>query len=199
MEFINCTTGYWTQAGDVSAYIPTNVISITDGQIFLDTDLFNSGVRPAIDVGYQYQELISAQVKSMKKLSGTLKLDLAQYRELEAFAKFGSDLDPATQAQLRRGERTAELLKQDVYQPLPVEQEIVLLKVNDAGLLDKLPVSSIGEFQTQYLETVNAKYSNEMADLANSGILSDEFGNKVIESANNVIDQLIATEDGKYG
>ena len=104
-------------------------------------------------------------------------------------------MDPATQAQLRRGERTAELLKQDVYQPLPVEQEIVLLKVNDAGLLDKLPVSSIGEFQTQYLETVNAKYSNEMADLANSGILSDEFGNKVIESANNVIDQLIATED----
>ena len=187
-----------TQAGDVSAYIPTNVISITDGQIFLDTDLFNSGVRPAIDVGISVSRVGgSAQVKSMKKLSGTLKLDLAQYRELEAFAKFGSDLDPATQAQLRRGERTAELLKQDVYQPLPVEQEIVLLKVNDAGLLDKLPVSSIGEFQTQYLETVNAKYSNEMADLANSGILSDEFGNKVIESANNVIDQLIATEDGK--
>ena len=185
-----------TQAGDVSAYIPTNVISITDGQIFLDTDLFNSGVRPAIDVGISVSRVGgSAQVKSMKKLSGTLKLDLAQYRELEAFAKFGSDLDPATQAQLRRGERTAELLKQDVYQPLPVEQEIVLLKVNDAGLLDKLPVSSIGEFQTQYLETVNAKYSNEMADLANSGILSDEFGNKVIESANNVIDQLIATED----
>jgi F-type H+-transporting ATPase subunit alpha len=185
-----------TQAGDVSAYIPTNVISITDGQIFLDTDLFNSGVRPAIDVGISVSRVGgSAQVKSMKKLSGTLKLDLAQYRELEAFAKFGSDLDPATQAQLRRGERTAELLKQDVYQPLPVEQEIVLLKVNDAGLLDKLPVSSIGEFQNQYLETVNAKYSNEMADLANSGILSDEFGNKVIESANNVIDQLIATED----
>ena len=185
-----------TQAGDVSAYIPTNVISITDGQIFLDTDLFNSGIRPAIDVGISVSRVGgSAQVKSMKKLSGTLKLDLAQYRELEAFAKFGSDLDPATQAQLRRGERTAELLKQDVYQPLPVEQEIVLLKVNDAGLLDKLPVSSIGEFQTQYLETVNAKYSNEMADLANSGILSDEFGNKVIESANNVIDQLIATED----
>ncbi len=185
-----------TQAGDVSAYIPTNVISITDGQIFLDTDLFNSGIRPAIDVGISVSRVGgSAQVKSMKKLSGTLKLDLAQYRELEAFAKFGSDLDPATQAQLRRGERTAELLKQDVYQPLPVEQEIVLLKVNDAGLLDKLPVSSIGEFQTQYLETVKAKYSNEMADLANSGILSDEFGNKVIESANNVIDQLIATED----
>lgn len=100
----------------------------------------------------------------MKKLSGTLKLDLAQYRELEAFAKFGSDLDASTQAQLRKGERTVELLKQDVYQPLPVEQEIVLLKVNDVGLLDKLPVSSISEFQTQFLETVGAKFSKEMAE-----------------------------------
>ena len=128
-----------TQAGDVSAYIPTNVISITDGQIFLDTDLFNSGIRPAIDVGISVSRVGgSAQVKSMKKLSGTLKLDLAQYRELEAFAKFGSDLDPATQAQLRRGERTAELLKQNVYEPLPVEHQIVLLKVNDKGFLTNL-------------------------------------------------------------
>lgn len=185
-----------TQAGDVSAYIPTNVISITDGQIFLDTDLFNSGIRPAIDVGISVSRVGgSAQVKSMKKLSGTLKLDLAQYRELEAFAKFGSDLDPATQAQLRRGERTAELLKQDVYQPLPVEQEIVLLKVNDAGLLDKLPVSSIAEFQTQFLETIGAKYSSDMVELAQSGVLTDEFGNNVIESAKHVIDQLLATEE----
>jgi len=185
-----------TQAGDVSAYIPTNVISITDGQIFLDTDLFNSGIRPAIDVGISVSRVGgAAQVKSMKKLSGTLKLDLAQYRELEAFAKFGSDLDPATQAQLRRGERTAELLKQDVYQPLPVEKEIVLLKVNDVGLLDKLPVTSIGEFQTQFLETISAKFSTEMAALATSGILSDEFGESVIESANHVIDQLVATEE----
>ena len=185
-----------TQAGDVSAYIPTNVISITDGQIFLDTDLFNSGTRPAIDVGISVSRVGgSAQVKSMKKLSGTLKLDLAQYRELEAFAKFGSDLDPATQAQLRRGERTAELLKQDVYQPLPVEQEIVLLKVNNAGLLDKLPVSGIGEFQNQFLETVGSKFSKEMADLASSGILNDEFGSKLIDTANTVIDQLLAAEE----
>jgi len=185
-----------TQAGDVSAYIPTNVISITDGQIFLDTDLFNSGIRPAIDVGISVSRVGgSAQVKSMKKLSGTLKLDLAQYRELEAFAKFGSDLDPATQAQLRRGERTAELLKQDVYQPLPVEQEIVLLKVNDAGLLDKLPVTSISEFQTQFLETVGAKYSAEMTELATTGILTEDFGAQVIESANHVIDQLLAAEE----
>ena len=185
-----------TQAGDVSAYIPTNVISITDGQIFLDTDLFNSGTRPAIDVGISVSRVGgSAQVKSMKKLSGTLKLDLAQYRELEAFAKFGSDLDPATQAQLRRGERTAELLKQDVYQPLPVEQQIVLLKVNNAGLLDKLPVSGIGEFQNQFLETVGSKFSKEMADLASSGILNDEFGSKLIDTANTVIDQLLAAEE----
>ncbi len=185
-----------TQAGDVSAYIPTNVISITDGQIFLDTDLFNQGIRPAIDVGTSVSRVGgSAQVKSMKKLSGTLKLDLAQYRELEAFAKFGSDLDASTQAQLRKGERTVELLKQDVYKPLPVEQEIVLLKVNDVGLLDKLPVSGISEFQTQFLETVGAKYSQEMAALASSGVLSDEFGAQIVETANHVIDQLLAAKE----
>lgn len=185
-----------TQAGDVSAYIPTNVISITDGQIFLDTDLFNSGTRPAIDVGISVSRVGgSAQVKSMRKLSGTLKLDLAQYRELEAFAKFGSDLDPATQAQLRKGERTAELLKQDVYQPLPVEREIVLLKVNADGLLDKLPVDQIGEFQAQFLETVLSKYGKEMEALAVSGLLSDEFGAEVISTAKTVIDQLLAASE----
>ncbi|MEQ9313544.1 MAG: F0F1 ATP synthase subunit alpha, partial [Cytophagales bacterium] len=185
-----------TQAGDVSAYIPTNVISITDGQIFLDTDLFNSGIRPAIDVGTSVSRVGgSAQVKSMKKLSGTLKLDLAQYRELEAFAKFGSDLDAATQAQLRKGERTVELLKQDVYQPLQVERQIVLLKVNDAGLLDKLPVDLISEFETQFLETVLSKYSTEMEGLATSGVLSDDFGSKVLDSANTVIDQILAGQE----
>lgn len=185
-----------TQAGDVSAYIPTNVISITDGQIFLDTDLFNSGIRPAIDVGTSVSRVGgSAQVKSMKKLSGTLKLDLAQYRELEAFAKFGSDLDAATQAQLRKGERTVELLKQDVYQPLPVEREIALLKVNSAGLLDKLPVDLISEFEAQFLETVLSKYSQEMQDLANSGVLTDDFGSKVVETASTVIDQILAAKE----
>ncbi|MEQ9310345.1 MAG: F0F1 ATP synthase subunit alpha [Balneolaceae bacterium] len=185
-----------TQAGDVSAYIPTNVISITDGQIFLDTDLFNSGTRPAIDVGISVSRVGgSAQVKSMKKLSGTLKLDLAQYRELEAFAKFGSDLDPSTQAQLRRGERTAELLKQDVYQPLPVEREIVLLKVNSVGLLDKLPVAKISEFQSQFLETVLTKYSKEIEELASTGVLTDDFGDKVISTAQSVIDQILAAQE----
>ncbi|MAL16108.1 MAG: F0F1 ATP synthase subunit alpha [Balneola sp.] len=183
-----------TQAGDVSAYIPTNVISITDGQIFLDTDLFNQGIRPAIDVGTSVSRVGgSAQVKSMKKLSGTLKLDLAQYRELEAFAKFGSDLDASTQAQLRKGERTVELLKQDVYQPLPVEQQIALLKINDVGLLDRLEVEQIEQFENQYLETVGIKYEDEMQKLADSGILDDSFGDNLIEIAKSVIDQVTAS------
>jgi F-type H+-transporting ATPase subunit alpha len=182
-----------TQAGDVSAYIPTNVISITDGQIFLDTDLFNSGIRPAIDVGISVSRVGgSAQVKSMKKLSGTLKLDLAQYRELEAFAKFGSDLDPATQAQLRRGERTAELLKQNVYEPLPVENQIVLLKVNDKGLLDKLAVDAILNFQAEFLDVVTSKYEKEMANLAATGLLTDEFGEQILATASQIIEQINA-------
>ncbi len=185
-----------TQAGDVSAYIPTNVISITDGQIFLDTDLFNSGIRPAIDVGISVSRVGgSAQVKSMKKLSGTLKLDLAQYRELEAFAKFGSDLDAATQRQLKRGERTVELMKQDEYVPLPVEQQIALLKINNEGLLDKLAVDQIQEFEQNYLETVNAKFSNKMEELSKSGVLSDSFGEELLNVANSVIDQIQATAE----
>lgn len=185
-----------TQAGDVSAYIPTNVISITDGQIFLDTDLFNSGVRPAIDVGTSVSRVGgSAQVKSMKKLAGTMKLDLAQYRELEAFAKFGSDLDPATQRQLKRGERTVELLKQDIYQPLAVQEQIALLKVNSEGLLDELTVDQISEFEENYLETVNAKYDKEMNELAASGVLGDEFGEELIATANTIIDQIQAAQE----
>lgn len=185
-----------TQAGDVSAYIPTNVISITDGQIFLDTDLFNSGVRPAIDVGTSVSRVGgSAQVKSMKKLSGTMKLDLAQYRELEAFAKFGSDLDPATQRQLKRGERTVELLKQDIYQPRPVQDQIALLKVNDEGLLDKLEVDQISEFEEEYLETINVKFGDEMKELGLSGNLDDEFGDKLVEVAESVINQIAAAEE----
>ncbi|MFN1833679.1 F0F1 ATP synthase subunit alpha [Balneola sp. MJW-20] len=184
-----------TQAGDVSAYIPTNVISITDGQIFLDTDLFNQGIRPAIDVGTSVSRVGgSAQVKSMKKLSGTLKLDLAQYRELEAFAKFGSDLDASTQAQLRKGERTVELLKQDVYQPLAVEKQIALLKINNVGLLDKLKVNKISEFEEQFLENISLKYEKEMDALSKSGVLDDAFGDKLVEAAQHVIDQITATD-----
>jgi len=185
-----------TQAGDVSAYIPTNVISITDGQIFLDTDLFNSGVRPAIDVGTSVSRVGgSAQVKAMKKLSGTMKLDLAQYRELEAFAKFGSDLDPATQRQLKRGERTVELLKQDIYEPRPVQDQIALLKVNDEGLLDELKVDQISEFEDNYLETINVKFSKEMKEVGEKGVLSDEFGEKLLKTAKTIIDQIAVTEE----
>ena len=180
-----------TQAGDVSAYIPTNVISITDGQIFLDTDLFNSGVRPAIDVGISVSRVGgSAQVKSMKKLSGTLKLDLAQYRELEAFAKFGSDLDASTQRQLKRGQRTVELMKQGEFQPLPVENQIALLKVNNAGLLDMLDVDKIREFESEFLETLVAKYSAKMQALAASGSLEDAFGDEIVELAKTVISRV---------
>ncbi|MDZ7694408.1 MAG: F0F1 ATP synthase subunit alpha [Balneolaceae bacterium] len=185
-----------TQAGDVSAYIPTNVISITDGQIFLDIDLFNSGVRPAIDVGTSVSRVGgAAQVKAMKKLSGTMKLDLAQYRELEAFAKFGSDLDPSTQRQLKRGERTVELLKQNEYQPLTVQEQIALLKINDEGLLDKLSVDQVEEFEQNYLETVNARFSDEMEKLKQSGVLDDTFGEKLINTAETVIDQILINEE----
>ena len=185
-----------TQAGDVSAYIPTNVISITDGQIFLDTDLFNSGVRPAIDVGTSVSRVGgSAQVKSMKKLSGTMKLDLAQYRELEAFAKFGSDLDPATQRQLKRGERTVELLKQDVYQPRPVEDQIALLKVNSEGLLDELKVEQIQEFEENFLETIHVKFDKKLKELSKTGNLDEEFGEELLEAGKTVINQIKATEE----
>ncbi len=185
-----------TQAGDVSAYIPTNVISITDGQIFLDTDLFNSGVRPAIDVGTSVSRVGgAAQVKSMKKLSGTMKLDLAQYRELEAFAKFGSDLDPATQRQLKRGERTVELLKQDIYQPRPVEDQIALLKINSEGMLDDLKVDQIQDFEEEYLETIHVKFDDKLAELGDSGTLDEEFGEELMEVASVIIDQMTATEE----
>ncbi|MEX0773874.1 MAG: F0F1 ATP synthase subunit alpha [Balneolales bacterium] len=176
-----------TQAGDVSAYIPTNVISITDGQIFLQTHLFNAGVRPAIDVGISVSRVGgNAQVKSMKKLSGTMKLDLAQYRELEAFAKFGSDLDLSTQQQLSRGARSVELLKQGLYAPLSVDKQIAILLVNSAGILDKIPVDKISEFESRYLETIGLKYEKELADLADKGVVSPEFQEKLLKEAGTV-------------
>ncbi len=185
-----------TQAGDVSAYIPTNVISITDGQIFLQTNLFNSGIRPAIDVGISVSRVGgSAQVKAMKKLSGTLKLDLAQYRELEAFAKFGSDLDAATQKQLNRGARSVELLKQGQYNPLAVSQQVALLFANNNGILDKLGVDLISEFEEQYLEMLSTKHSDAMAEIDAQGVLSDENQAKLLEVANTVQSQMLASRD----
>lgn len=182
-----------TQAGDVSAYIPTNVISITDGQIFLNSNLFNSGVRPSIDVGISVSRVGgSAQVKAMKKLSGTMKLDLAQYRALEAFAKFGSDLDPVTQRQLNRGARTVELLKQGLYNPLPVQNQIALLLVNSKGLLDQLTQDKIAQFEHDYLSVVTVKYADEMRELAKSGTLSDELSENLLKEAESIIKQFNA-------
>jgi F-type H+-transporting ATPase subunit alpha len=180
-----------TQAGDVSAYIPTNVISITDGQIFLQSNLFNSGVRPAIDVGISVSRVGgAAQVKSMKKLSGSMKLDLAQYRELEAFAKFGSDLDASTQRQLARGARTVEILKQNLYSPLRVDKQIAILLVNSKGLLDKIAINKISEFESQYLESISLKYAAEMDELQRNGTISDDLAAKFVAEAEKVVANL---------
>jgi F-type H+-transporting ATPase subunit alpha len=151
-----------TQAGDVSAYIPTNVISITDGQIYLESDLFNAGTRPAINVGISVSRVGgNAQIKAMKKNAGTLRLDLAQYRELQAFAQFGSDLDKATQAQLSRGARLVEVLKQGQFSPLPVEQQIVSILAGTRGMLDKLKVEHVRPFEA----TLHRYFLDEKSDL----------------------------------
>jgi F-type H+-transporting ATPase subunit alpha len=164
-----------TQAGDVSAYIPTNVISITDGQIYLETDLFNSGIRPAIDVGTSVSRVGgSAQVKAMKKVAGTLRIDLSQYRELEAFAKFGSDLDASTQRQLNRGERLVEILKQDQFSPVPVEEQVAIIYVAIEGLLDDVPMESIADFEEEYLERLRLQHESVMEEIRDTGKLSDE-------------------------
>ena len=142
-----------TQAGDVSAYIPTNVISITDGQIYLETDLFNQGIRPAVSVGLSVSRVGSAaQIKAMKQVAGKIKLDLAQYRELAAFAQFGSDLDPETKKRLERGQRVVELFKQGQYSPLSVEQQVATLWTMQNGYMDDVPVERIKEFQTKLLD-----------------------------------------------
>jgi len=163
-----------TQDGDVSAYIPTNVISITDGQIFLESDLFNSGVRPAINVGISVSRVGgNAQIKAMKKVAGTLKLDQAQYRELEAFAKFGSDLDAATKAVLEKGKRNVEILKQGLHSPFRVEQQVAIIYCGSQGLLGNVPVEKIKEFEVQYIEHLELKHKDVMTTLA-EGKLTDE-------------------------
>jgi F-type H+-transporting ATPase subunit alpha len=163
-----------TQAGDVSAYIPTNVISITDGQIFLETNLFNSGVRPAINVGISVSRVGgNAQIKSMKKVAGTLKLDQAQFRELEAFAKFGSDLDAATMAVLNKGRRNVEILKQNQFSPYRVEEQIAILYCGTKGLILNVPENRVKDFEMEFLAAMKEKQSAAMADLA-AGKLTDE-------------------------
>ena len=169
-----------TQAGDVSAYIPTNVISITDGQIFLDTDLFYSGFRPAINVGISVSRVGgNAQIKAMKKVAGTLRLDLAQYRELAAFSQFGSDLDKATQAQLNRGERLMEMLKQPQYRPLPVEKQVAMIYVGTNGYLDEYPVSAIRSFEEQFYAFMDNKYADVLKSIKDSGQMDADTEKKL--------------------
>jgi len=162
-----------TQAGDVSAYIPTNVISITDGQIYLETDLFNSGVRPAVNVGLSVSRVGgNAQIKAMRQVAGTLRLDLAQYRELAAFSQFGSDLDKATQGQLARGQRLTEILKQGQYQPLPFSKQILIIYAGTQGLLDDMPVDQLREFE---------KGLNSFVDTTNPGVLRAIEEKKILD------------------
>jgi F-type H+/Na+-transporting ATPase subunit alpha len=164
-----------TQAGDVSAYIPTNVISITDGQIYLETDLFNAGIRPAINVGISVSRVGgNAQIKAMRQVAGTLRLDMAQYRELAAFAQFGSDqLDKATQAQLARGQRLTEVLKQDQYEPLPVEKQVLELYVATSGAVDSVAVPDVRRFLKEFVLFVETNYSNVLQDIASKKALDD--------------------------
>ena len=164
-----------TQAGDVSAYIPTNVISITDGQIFLEGNLFNAGIRPAINVGISVSRVGgNAQIKSMKKVAGTLKLDQAQYRELEAFSKFGSDLDASTKSTLEKGARNVEILKQGQYSPIPVEKQIAIIYLGTKGLLRDVPVKRIGEFENEYVALLDAQYRPTL-DALRKGTLDDSI------------------------
>jgi F-type H+-transporting ATPase subunit alpha len=162
-----------TQANDVSAYIPTNVISITDGQIFLETELFYKGVRPAINVGLSVSRVGSAaQTKAMKKVAGSIKLELAQYRELEAFSQFASDLDPVTQKQLARGARLTELLKQGQYQPLPFEEQVISIFAGVRGYLDAIPVNAVGRFEKQLLDSIRAEHKDILEAIRTSGDLA---------------------------
>ncbi|MBT8229947.1 MAG: F0F1 ATP synthase subunit alpha, partial [Bacteroidia bacterium] len=163
-----------TQAGDVSAYIPTNVISITDGQIFLESNLFNAGIRPAINVGISVSRVGgNAQIKSMKKVAGTLKLDQAQYRELEAFSKFGSDLDAATMAVLDKGKRNVEILKQGQYEPVSVEKQVAIIYLGTKGLLRNIPVDKVKEFEEQFLTKMVQNHADAL-ELFRQGKLDDE-------------------------
>jgi F-type H+-transporting ATPase subunit alpha len=175
-----------TQAGDVSAYIPTNVISITDGQIFLESDLFNSGVRPAINVGISVSRVGgSAQIKPMKKVSGTLKLDQAQFRELEAFAKFGSDLDAVTLGVIEKGRRNVEILKQGQHDPMTVEDQVAMIFAGTKNLLKDVPVEKVKEFEKDYVDYLNAKHRDTL-DAIRDGKWGDAEAEVLTQAANEI-------------
>jgi F-type H+/Na+-transporting ATPase subunit alpha len=178
-----------TQAGDVSAYIPTNVISITDGQIFLEGNLFNSGIRPAINVGISVSRVGgNAQIKSMKKVAGTLKLDQALYREMEAFSKFGGDLDPATKLVIDKGARNVEILKQPQYSPVSVEHQVAIIYLGTQGLLRQVPVRRIKEFEENFLMEMDNKLSDVLAEFK-KGSLTDDSVKRMVDLANSLIPQ----------
>jgi len=165
-----------TQAGDISAYIPTNVISITDGQIFLEADLFNSGIRPAINVGNSVSRVGgSAQIKAMKQVAGTLRIDLAQFRELQAFAQFGSDLDKATQAQLARGQRLVEILKQPQYQPMNVENQVLVIWAASNGYADDVAVEDVRQFEAELLKFVENSHPGLLGSIREKKSLTDDI------------------------
>ena len=173
-----------TQAGDVSAYIPTNVISITDGQIFLESNLFNAGIRPAINVGISVSRVGgSAQIKSMKKVAGTLKLDQAQYRELEAFSKFGAEIDAATKSILDKGAKNVEILKQGRYSPLPTEHQVAIIYCGTKGLLADVPVEKVSEFERNFLQVLELKHKETVLNPLKSGVINDEITNIIEEEA----------------
>jgi len=174
-----------TQAGDVSAYIPTNVISITDGQIFLETELFNQGQRPAISVGLSVSRVGSAaQIKAMKQIAGTMKLELAQFREVQAFAQFGSDLDATTQQQLHRGVRLTEMLKQGLNVPLSVEDQIIIIYLGVKGFLDKIAVDKISSFETNWLNFIKNNHSDILSEILVKKQFSKELDQKLFDLAN---------------
>src|SRR5690606_8717274 len=185
-----------TQAGDVSAYIPTNVISITDGQIFLESDLFYSGVRPAINVGISVSRVGgNAQIKAMKKVSGTLRLDLAQDREMAAFSHFASDLDAATRAQLERGQRLTELLKQGQYVPLAVEKQVVLIYAGINGYTDKLPVDSLREFEQELYRHIDEKQPELWEAIRQKRELTDEVRGKLDKLLKSFTEGFVASRE----
>jgi F-type H+-transporting ATPase subunit alpha len=184
-----------TQAGDVSAYIPTNVISITDGQIYLEADLFNAGIRPAINVGISVSRVGgNAQIKAMRQVAGTLRLDMAQFRELAAFAQFGAEqLDKVTQAQLSRGQRLTEVLKQDQYVPLPVEKQVLAIYVATSGALDSIPVGEVRRFEKEFLQFTETNYAGLLKEVAAKKALDDGIKGDIISALDAFKDRFAAT------
>ena len=176
-----------TQAGDVSAYIPTNVISITDGQIFLETNLFNQGNRPAINVGISVSRVGgNAQLKAMKKVAGTLKIDQAQFRELESFAKFGGEMDPVTAFTIDKGQKNTQLLIQPQYSPMPVEKQIAILYCATKGLLRDVPLNKVHEFENSFLESLQVNHQHDVLDVLKQGTINDEITTILEETAQQI-------------